>query len=108
MTKDPSARRSRCRLSPSDLLEPPGAEELLATPLPLSKGLRVVGGSSGAGIGGTGTSGRYTGDLNPTVGVPAAGLANRYAALVKGRQPIQDRCPQPLVVAERRNALRRD
>jgi hypothetical protein len=45
MTKDPSARRSRCRLSPSDLLEPPGAEELLAAPLPLSEGLRAAGGT---------------------------------------------------------------
>jgi hypothetical protein len=42
------------------------------------------------------------------MGVPAAGLANRYAPLVEGRQPIQDRCPQPLVIAERRNALGRD
>jgi hypothetical protein len=106
--KDPSARCSRCRLSPSDLPEPPGAEELLAAPLPLSEGLRAAGGSSGAGIGGPETSGRYTRDLNPTVGVPAASLANRYPPLVEGRQPIQDRCPQPLVVAERRNVLRRD
>jgi hypothetical protein len=45
VTKDPSARRSRCRLSPFDLLEPPGAEELLAAPFPLSEGLRVVGGA---------------------------------------------------------------
>jgi hypothetical protein len=37
-TSDPSARRNRCRLSSSDTPAPPGAEELLAVPLPLSKG----------------------------------------------------------------------
>jgi hypothetical protein len=42
------------------------------------------------------------------MGVPTAGLANRYAALVKGRQLAQDRCPQPLVVAKRGNALGRN
>jgi hypothetical protein len=35
--KDPSARRSRCRLSPSDLPVAPGEEELPAAPLPLSE-----------------------------------------------------------------------
>ena len=78
------------------------------SPLGLVRGAEGRGGNSGAGIDGSGTSGRYTGDLNPAVGVPTAGLANRYAPLVEGRQPIQDRCPQPLVVAERRNVLRRD
>jgi hypothetical protein len=43
--KYPSAWRSRCRLSPSDLPEPPGVEELLVAPLPLSKGLRATGGA---------------------------------------------------------------
>jgi hypothetical protein len=36
---DPSARCSRRRLSSSDPSEPPVVEVLLATPLPLSKGL---------------------------------------------------------------------
>jgi hypothetical protein len=36
---DPSARRSLRRLSSSDPPELPGAEALLAAPLPLSKGL---------------------------------------------------------------------
>jgi hypothetical protein len=36
---DPSARRSLCRLFSSDPPELPGAEALLAAPLPLSKGL---------------------------------------------------------------------
>jgi hypothetical protein len=42
------------------------------------------------------------------VGVPAAGLANRHAALVEGRQRSQNRHPQPCVVAERRDALGED
>jgi hypothetical protein len=37
-TNDPSTRRSRRRLSSSDTLVPPGAEELPTAPLPLSKG----------------------------------------------------------------------
>jgi hypothetical protein len=45
MTEDPSVRRSRCRLSPSDLPEPPEAEELLAAPLSLSEGLGAAGGA---------------------------------------------------------------
>jgi hypothetical protein len=42
------------------------------------------------------------------VGVPAAGLANRHAALVEGQQRGQDRRPQPWVVAERRDVLGED
>jgi hypothetical protein len=41
------------------------------------------------------------------VGVPAAGLANRHATLVEGRQRGQDRRPQPWVVVECRDALGR-
>jgi hypothetical protein len=47
-TNDPSTRRSRCRLSSSDPPVPPGAEELLAAPLPLSKGRGAVAGALGA------------------------------------------------------------
>ena len=106
-TKDPSARRNRCRLSPSDLPVAPGEEELPAAPLPLSEELGATGGSSGARIGGLGTSGRYTENMDPPVGVPVAGLADRHAALIEGRQPGQHRRPQPWIIAERRNALRR-
>jgi hypothetical protein len=42
------------------------------------------------------------------VGVPAAGLANRHAALIEGRQRGQDRHPQPWVVTERRDVLGED
>jgi hypothetical protein len=45
MTSDPSARRSRRRLSSSDPPVPPGAEELLVAPLPLSKGLGATVGA---------------------------------------------------------------
>jgi hypothetical protein len=112
---DLSARRSQRRLSSSDTSAPPGAEELLAAPLPLSKGRggrgRGVGSSSG-GAGGhagrLGASGRRIRDLDPAVGVPAAGLANRHAAFVESRQRGQNHSPQPCVVAERRDALGED
>jgi hypothetical protein len=55
-----------------------------------------------------GASSQRIGDLNPAVGVPAAGLENRHAALVEGRQHGQDRRPQPWIVAERRDALGKD
>jgi hypothetical protein len=42
------------------------------------------------------------------MGILAAGLANRDAALVEGRQHGQNHCPQPCVVAERRDALGED
>jgi hypothetical protein len=45
VTKDPSARCSRCRLSPSDLPVPPGEEEPPVAPLPLSEELGAVGGA---------------------------------------------------------------
>jgi hypothetical protein len=80
---------------------PSGAEELLAAPLPLSKGGGHGGGagSSGGGAGShadrLGASGRCVGNPDPVVGVPAAGLANRHASLVEGRQRGQDCRPQP-------------
>jgi hypothetical protein len=93
-TNDPSARRSRRRLSSSDTSVPPGAEELLAAPLPLSKG-RGRGGGTGSHGGGLGASSRRIGDPDPAVGFPVVGLVNRHIALVEGRQRDQDRCPQP-------------
>jgi hypothetical protein len=56
----------------------------------------------------TGAPSRRIRDPDPAVGVPAAGLANRHAALVEGRQRGQDRRPQPWVVAERRDAMEED
>jgi hypothetical protein len=114
---DPSARHSRCRLSSSDPLVPPGVEELPAAPLPLSKGrgaatgvLGATAGVLGAKAGALGATpsvwgSRHIGDPDPAVGVPATGLANCQAALVEGRQRGQDRRPQPWIVAERRDAL---
>jgi hypothetical protein len=108
-TNNPSMRRSRCRLSSSD---PPGAtwaEALLAAPLPLFKGLgAATRPAQGGRTGRLGASSRRIGDPDPTVGVPAAGLTNRHAALVEGRQRGQDCHPQPWVVAERRDALGED
>jgi hypothetical protein len=43
-TSDPSARRNRCRLSSTDPPVPPGVEELLAGPLPLSMELGATAG----------------------------------------------------------------
>jgi hypothetical protein len=48
------------------------------------------------------------GDLDPAVGVPATGLANRHATLIEGRQRGQNRRPQPYVVAECKDALGKD
>jgi hypothetical protein len=45
MTKDPSARHSRCRLSPSDLPVAPREEEPPTAPLPLFKELGATGGA---------------------------------------------------------------
>jgi hypothetical protein len=92
-------------------LQPPGTTRggrTARSSLALARGAESCQGSSGVGIGEPRTFGRYTGDLNPAVGVPATGLANRYATLVKGWQRIQDCCPQPLVVAKWRNALGKD
>jgi hypothetical protein len=93
---------------------PPVAEELLAAPLPLSKG-REPRQRRGKLWRGRWEPRRQTGglrparqNLDPTVGVPAAGLANRHAALVVGRQHGQNSRHQPCVVAERRDALGED
>jgi hypothetical protein len=47
-TNAPSARCSQRRLSSSDPPVPPGVEELLAAPLPLSKGQGTAAGALGA------------------------------------------------------------
>jgi hypothetical protein len=85
------------------------------SPFALVQGARGRGGGAGSHGGGAGShagrlgaSSRRIGDPDPVVGVPAAGVANRHAALVEGRQRGQDRCPQPWVVAERRDALGED
>jgi hypothetical protein len=69
-------------------------------------------GSSGRDVGGhagsLGASNRRIRDLDLLMGVPAAGLANRDAALVEGRQRGQIHQPQPCVIAERRDALGED
>jgi hypothetical protein len=53
-TSDPSARRSRRRLSSSDPLVPHGAEELLVATLPLSKGRGAAAGTLGTTAGALG------------------------------------------------------
>jgi hypothetical protein len=84
-------------------------------PFALVQGAGGRGGGAGSSSGGAGShadslgaSSRRIGDPDPTVGVPAAGLANCHAALVEGRQRGQNRRPQPCIVAERRNALAED
>jgi hypothetical protein len=59
-------------------------------------------------MGAPGASSRCIEVLDPAVGVPAAGLANRHAALIEGRQHGQDRRPQPWIIAKRRDALGED
>jgi hypothetical protein len=65
---DPSARRSRRHLSSSDPPEPPGAEALLAAPLPLSKGLGVAAGPAQGAV--------LTG-LGPPAGTPEIWIPRR-------------------------------
>jgi hypothetical protein len=55
--------------------------------------------------GGLGTPSRYTRDLDPTEGVPTAGLTNRHTAIVEGRQRGQDRRSQPWIIIERWDVL---
>jgi hypothetical protein len=77
------------------------------SPFALVQGAGGRGGGAGSHAGRLGASSRHIRDLDPMVGVPAASLANRHAALVEGRQRGQDRRPQPWVVTERRDALGR-
>jgi hypothetical protein len=113
-TNDMSARRSRRLLSSSDIPGPPGAEELLAAPLPLSRGGGPRWGREKLQRGRwgprrrSGAPNRRIEDLDPAMGVLAAGLANRDAALVEGRQCGQIHRPQPCIIAERRDALEED
>jgi hypothetical protein len=91
------------------LLRPPGATwggGTACSPFALVQGARgrgVVG--AGSHTGGQGTSSRCIRDPDPTEGVLAAGLANRHAAIIEGRQRGQDRRPQAWVIAERRDVL---
>jgi hypothetical protein len=76
------------------------------SPFALIQGARGHGGIGAAShTGGLGTSNWCIGDLDPVVGVPASSLANRHAAVVKGRQRGQDRRPQARVIAEHRDVL---
>jgi hypothetical protein len=92
---DPSARCSLRRLSSSD---PLGATWGGGTPCSPFAFVQGAGGHGGVGAGsctgGLGTSSRCIEDLDPAKGVPAAGLANRHAAVVEGRQRGQDHRPQ--------------
>jgi hypothetical protein len=80
------------------LPRPPGATwggGTACSPFALVQG---AGGHGGIGTGshtdGLGTPSRCTRDLDPVEGVPAAGLKNRHAAVIKGQQRGQDRHPQ--------------
>jgi hypothetical protein len=68
-----------------------------------------LGGHGGTGTrtptSGLGTPSRYTRDVDPTKGVSTAGLANRHAALIEGRQRGQHRHSQPWIITERRDFL---
>jgi hypothetical protein len=52
-----------------------------------------------------GTPSWCTKDPDPAEGVPAAGLANRHATVIEGRQRRQDHRPQVWVITERRDVL---
>jgi hypothetical protein len=86
------------------LLRPPGATwggGIACSPFALVQG---AGGHGGIGAGshtdGLGTPYRCIRDPDPAEGVPAAGLANRHATVIEGRQCGQDHRPQPWVIIE--------
>jgi hypothetical protein len=108
VTSDPSARRSLHRLSSSDPGSYLGRRRRLHPLCPCPRGWGHGGVGAGRRTGGWGTSSRCIEDPDPAVGVLAAGLVNRHAALVKGRQRGQDCRPQPWVVAERMDVLGED
>jgi hypothetical protein len=88
---------SQCRLGRRSYLQP-------LCPCPRGGG---PGGGAGGHADNLGASNRRIRDLDPAMVVPAAGLANRDAALVEGRQRGQIHQPQPCVVVECRDALGR-
>jgi hypothetical protein len=65
---DPSARRSWCRLTSSNLPAASGVKELLAGPLPLSEGLRTAEETLGATSAGWGPPPSAPGMLIPRWG----------------------------------------
>jgi hypothetical protein len=86
-TNDLSAQRSRRRLSSSDPPVPPGAEELLAAPLPLSKGRGAAAGALGAT---TGALGATLADWGPPAG------ASKIRIPWWGSRPLVWRTTMPL------------
>jgi hypothetical protein len=60
-------------------------------PLTLVRGTRDCRRSSGSHISWLGTSDRCTRNVDPLVGVPVAGLADRHTTFMKGRQSGQHR-----------------
>jgi hypothetical protein len=99
-------RDAACVASPPLTLRATWGEGTARSPFALVLGAGGRGGiGDGSHTGGLGTSSRCIGDPNPAEGVPAAGLANRHAAIVEGRQRGQDRCPQLWVIAEHRDVL---
>jgi hypothetical protein len=91
------------------LLRPPGATwggGTACSPFSLVQGARGHGGiGTGSHTDGLGTPSRCTRDLDPAEGVPAAGLANRHATVIKGRQHGQDHRPRAWVITEHRDVL---
>jgi hypothetical protein len=109
---DPSARRSRHRLSSSD---PPGAtwgggtgRGAACSPFTLVQGVGGHNGGARSHASRLGASSQRIRDPDPAVMVSPAGLTNCHATLIEGRQRGQDRRPQPWVIAERRDALGED
>jgi hypothetical protein len=76
-------------------------------PLALVRGTGDCRRNPGGHISWLGVTDRCTRNVDPPVGIPTTGLADRHTTLIKGRQSGQHRWPQPWIVAERRNALGR-
>jgi hypothetical protein len=88
--KQRTHRRDTVEVAPLPPASRRRVEELHAGSLPLPEKLGPTG-DPGGHISRLGASGWCTRNMDPPMGVPAAGLVNRHTTLIKGQQPGQHR-----------------
>jgi hypothetical protein len=79
---------------PPYFLRPPGGVRsggAACGPLALVRGTGDCRRNSGSHISWLGAADRCTGNVDPPVGIPTTGLADRHTTLIEGRQSGQDR-----------------
>jgi hypothetical protein len=79
---------------PPYFLRPPGdvwSGRAACGPLALVRGTGNCRRNSGGHISWLGATARRTGNVDPSVGIPITGLADRHTTLIEGRQTGQDR-----------------